>query len=254
MRLFSWNVNGIRAIARKNFMEWFEDTNPDILCLQETKAQRDQVPKKIMNIEGYEKYFSQADKKGYSGVGLITKPKPNDVKHGFGIEEFDNEGRVIIADYDKFVLFTIYYPNGSRSDERLDYKLRFYDEFLSYADDLVEKGRYVIFCGDVNTAHNEIDLARPKANEKNSGFLPIERKWMDKMVSHGYIDTYRFVNGDKVEYSWWDYKTRARERNVGWRLDYFFVSGNLKDKIVDAKIHTDVMGSDHCPVELEIGL
>lgn len=250
MRLFSWNVNGIRAIYRKNFMDWIEEYQPDILSLQEIKAQEEQIPAGIRKLEDYHKYYAPAERKGYSGVALLSKIAPKHVKKGFGIEEFDSEGRAIVADYGDFVFFGVYYPNGSRSDGRLDYKLRFYDAFLDYADELVNNGRKVVACGDFNTAHREMDLARPKANENNSGFLPIERAWMDRLEEHGFLDTYRLINGDKVEYSWWDYKTRARERNVGWRIDYFFVSANMQDHVKDSIIHTDIMGSDHCPIEL----
>ncbi len=252
MRILSWNVNGIRAVAKKGFLDWFLDESPDILCLQETKAQEDQLDKELRNPEGYYSYFSSAEKKGYSGVALFTKEKPKDVKHGFGIKKFDSEGRTIIAEYKNFVLFNIYFPNGKMSDERLKYKMTFYDAFLDYADNLKDAGKKIIMCGDVNTAHTEIDLSNPKANTKTSGFLPAERAWIDKLVSHGYIDTFREFCDEPGHFSWWDYRTGARKRDVGWRLDYFFISKNLKSKLKDAFIMKEVMGSDHCPVGIEI--
>ena len=252
MRILSWNVNGIRAVHKKGFLDWFLKDDPDILCLQETKASEEQIPAEITELTGYHKYYSSAVKKGYSGVSIFTKEKPAEVKKGFGIEKFDSEGRTLIADYGKFKLFNIYYPNGKASEERLQYKLDFYDAFLEYADDLKNKGEKLVICGDVNTAHKEIDLARPKENEKVSGFLPVEREWIDKFLSHGYIDTFRLFNKEGENYTWWDYVTRARERNVGWRMDYFYISENLKDNLKSAFILPEVMGSDHCPIGIEI--
>jgi len=255
IRLLSWNVNGIRAIHKKGFIDWALKENPDILCLQETKAHPEQLPKELVNIDSYESYFSHSKiKKGYSGVAVYSKLNPYDVKYGFGISKFDEEGRTLILDYGDFILFNIYFPNGKMSDERLQYKMDFYEAFLEYADALVKQGRKLIICGDVNTAHKEIDLARPKENEKTSGFLPIERKWIDKFLSHGFIDTFRMFNNQPGNYTWWDMQTRARERNVGWRIDYFFISENFKSNLVNAFILPDVMGSDHCPVGIEIRL
>lgn len=255
LKLLSWNVNGIRAVHKKGFLEWFKSENPDILCIQETKAHPDQLPDELLNVDGYKSYFSSSIiKKGYSGVAIFTKEQPIKVEHGFGIPKFDDEGRIIIARYKPFVLMNIYYPNGKASDERLKYKMDFYDAFLNYADDLVKKGDKLIICGDVNTAHKEIDIARPKENENISGFLKIERDWMDKFISHGYVDTFRMFNQEPEQYTWWDLVTRARERNVGWRIDYFFVSENLKDNVKNAFILPDVMGSDHCPIGLEIAI
>lgn len=255
MKLLSWNVNGLRAVHKKGFLDWFISENPDILCIQETKAHPDQLPDELIKVDGYKSYFSSSKiKKGYSGVAIYTKHEPSKVEHGFGIARFDDEGRVVIAAFKEFVLMNIYYPNGKASEERLKYKLDFYDAFLEYADKLVEKGNKLIICGDVNTAHKEIDIARPKENENVSGFLKIERDWMDKFVSHGYVDTFRMFNQEPEQYTWWDLVTRARERNVGWRIDYFFVSENLKDKVKNAFILPDVMGSDHCPIGLEITL
>lgn len=252
MRILSWNVNGIRAVYKKGFLRWFLKERPDILCIQETKAQEDQIPNEIKNVLGYHTYFSSADKKGYSGVGLFTKEKPNLIGRGFGIEKFDNEGRILIADYEKFLLFNIYFPNGKISRERLKYKMDFYDAFLDYVDELKNKGKKLIICGDVNTAHTEIDLARPKDNEKVSGFLPEERAWIDKFISHGFIDTFRIFKKEGGHYTWWDLRTRARDRNIGWRIDYFYVSDNLKSKVKSAFIMPEVMGSDHCPIGIEI--
>lgn len=253
LRILSWNVNGIRAVQKKGFIDWVLKANPDILCLQETKAHPEQLSEELLNINGYKSYFSSSIvKKGYSGVAIYSKQEPVKVEHGFGIPKFDDEGRILIADYKNFVLINIYYPNGKASLERLQYKMDFYDAFLNYAEDLKSKGKKLVICGDVNTAHKEIDLARPKENSKVSGFLPIEREWMDKFFSHGYLDTFRLFNNEPEQYSWWDMQTRARDRNVGWRIDYFFVSDNFKKNIKNAFIMQDVMGSDHCPVGIEI--
>ena len=253
-RIISWNVNGLRAIQRKGFVEWFEKEQPDILCLQETKVAYDQLPKTLKRIEGYHPYFCEAQRKGYSGVAIYSKIKPLKVEYGFGISEFDNEGRILIAEYDDFVLLNIYFPNGKMSEERLNYKLKFYDALLDHANKLKKEGKNIVICGDVNTAHNEIDLARPKANEKISGFLPVERAWIDKFLKNGYLDTFRMFNNEPEQYTWWSYRTKARERNVGWRLDYFFVNEEFKEKVKSSGILNDVMGSDHCPVDLKLEL
>ena len=252
IRILSWNVNGIRAAYKKGFLDWINKEKPDILCIQETKAQQEQLADELINIEGYHSYFSSAIRKGYSGVAIYTKAEPKSIKKGFGIEKFDSEGRILIAEYPEFILFNIYYPNGKASQERLHYKMEFYDAFLKYVDKLKKKGKNIIICGDVNTAHKEIDIARPKENEKISGFLPEEREWIDKFLSHGYLDTFRMFNQEPDNYTWWDQITRARERNVGWRIDYFYISESLKKKIKDAFIMSDVMGSDHCPIGIEI--
>ena len=249
MKLISWNVNGIRAIHKKGFVEWVKKEKPDILCLQETKATQEQIPEDIKSLDGYYQFYSSSRiKKGYSGVGLFTKIEPERVEFDMGVEEFDNEGRVISAYFKDFILFNVYFPNGKARKERLDFKLRFYDRFLEIVKDLKDRGNGVIICGDVNTAHKEIDLARPKENEKVSGFLPIERKWIDSLIGSGFVDTFRMFNNEGGHYTWWDYKSRARERNVGWRIDYFFVSENIKDRVKDAFILSDVYGSDHCPI------
>ncbi|PID62422.1 MAG: exodeoxyribonuclease III [Ignavibacteriae bacterium] len=251
-KLLSWNVNGIRAIAKKGFHEWFNKANPDVLCLQETKAWEEQLDESLTNIDGYHSYFSEAYRKGYSGVVTYTKEKPIDVKKGIGIEEFDREGRFVITEFKNFILFNIYYPNGKARKERLEYKMAFYEAFQKYVVDLKNKGKNIIICGDVNTAHKEIDLARPKPNSKVSGFLPEERAWMDRFFADGFLDTLRMFNENPEVYTWWDMITRARDRNVGWRIDYFFISENLKNNITNAYTLPDVMGSDHCPVGIEI--
>jgi len=251
-RLLSWNVNGIRAVQKKGFLDWFKKENPDILCLQETKAHPDQLDDVLKNVDEYDSYFSSAEKKGYSGVVTYTKLKPMSVRQGIGIKKFDSEGRFIITEFDEFTLFNIYFPNGKASDERLQYKMEFYETFLKHCKKLLKEGKKIVICGDVNTAHKEIDLARPKENSQTSGFLPQEREWIDKFLTVGFIDTFRKFNQEPDQYTWWDMVTRARDRNVGWRIDYFYMSENLKDKITSASIHQDVMGSDHCPISIEI--
>lgn len=252
IRMYSWNVNGIRAVYKKGFLDWLTTDKPDILCIQETKANVDQLPKKLVNVDDYTSYFNSAERKGYSGVGLYTTIKPEKIDNGFGIKKFDSEGRVQIIDYDDFVLYNIYFPNGKMSEDRLKYKLDFYDAFLDHANNLRDEGRNIVVCGDVNTAHNEIDLARPKENSNISGFLPVERAWMDKLMENGYVDTFRMFNKDPEQYTWWSYRTRARDRNVGWRLDYFFVNEEFKNNVNASYILSDVMGSDHCPIGIEI--
>jgi exodeoxyribonuclease-3 len=248
LRLLSWNVNGIRSVKNKGFLDWFFRDSPDILCLQETKAQPDQLDADLKELAGYNVYWSYPERKGYSGVAVYTREKPLEVRYDFGDTGLDLEGRVIIAGYPGFTLMNVYFPNGKMGPERLDYKMTFYDIFLDYADSRKAAGEKLVICGDVNTAHREIDLARPKENSKISGFLPEERAWMDKFVAHGYVDTFRQFHKEPDQYSWWDFKSRARERNVGWRIDYFFVSENLLPSVTDAFILSDVMGSDHCPV------
>jgi exodeoxyribonuclease-3 len=252
IRIISWNVNGLRAIHKKGFLEWFKNENTDILCLQETKVAYDQLPKSLKRVDGYHTYFCEAEKKGYSGVAIYSKIKPKKVEYGFGIKKFDSEGRILIAEYENFVLLNIYFPNGKMSEERLNYKLEFYDALLDHTNQLKADNKNVIICGDLNTAHKEIDLARPKANEKISGFLPVERAWIDKFLKNGYLDTLRMFNTKPDQYTWWSYRTKARERNVGWRLDYFFINKEFKDKIKSAGILNNVMGSDHCPIDLKL--
>lgn len=252
MRIYTWNVNGLRSILKKGFLDFIKDEDPDILCLQEIKLQEEQIDDEIKNLKGYYKYFSFANKKGYSGVAIFTKVEPKNIYYGIGIEEFDTEGRILIAEYEDFILFNIYFPNGKMSDERLDYKLRFYDAIMDYSKNLLEEGKNLIICGDYNTAHREIDLKNPKQNEKSSGFLPIEREYIDRFLEIGFIDAYRHFYPDKIEYTWWSYMFKAREKNVGWRIDYFFVSNNFISKIKDIEILTHIQGSDHCPVKLTI--
>jgi len=252
MRLISWNVNGIRAVDRKGFYDWFQQESPDILCIQEIKALAEQFPPHLKNTPGYHVFINPAQRKGYSGVTTYSKQQPLDVKNGFDIKKFDDEGRILIAEFDEFVLFNIYYPNGKQNDERLQYKLDFYDAFLDYADALKEQGKNIVVCGDFNTAHKPIDLANPKANETVSGFLPVERAWIDRFIDHGYVDTFREFNKEPHQYSWWSYRTAARDRNVGWRLDYFFVNKGFKGNVKNAFIMQDVVGSDHCPVGIDI--
>ncbi len=252
LRIISWNVNGLRAAYKKGFLEWFLRERPDVLCLQETKAAPDQLPAELREVEGYRAEFVAAERKGYSGVALYTRLEPRGISAGFGARKFDAEGRTQVADYGDFLLFNVYFPNGKASAERLRYKMAFYDAFLKHVDKLRAKGERIVVCGDVNTAHKEIDLARPKENEKVSGFLPEERAWLDELVAHGYVDTFRMFNGEPGQYTWWDLKTRARERNVGWRIDYFFVSANFAGNVKAARILPDVMGSDHCPISLEV--
>ncbi|MCK4365839.1 MAG: exodeoxyribonuclease III [Thermoplasmatales archaeon] len=252
MKILSWNVNGIRAADKKGLFEWFKTESPDILCLQEIKALPEQVPPYLRNTPGYNIFYNSAERKGYSGVATFSKEKPIDVKKGFGIEKFDVEGRVIITEFPSFTLFNIYYPNGKKNQERLDYKLDFYDTFLGYADNLKAEGKNIVVCGDFNTAHKEIDLSRPKENSKISGFLPVERAWIDTFIDHGYVDTFRHFNKEPNQYSWWDMKSGARERNVGWRIDYFFVNKEFLPHVKKAFIMQAVMGSDHCPIGIEI--
>lgn len=256
MKIISWNVNGLRAVSKKGFFEWTAQESPDILCIQETKLQEEQLEQELIDLKGKYKYayFSFADKKGYSGVATYTNIEPIAVSHGFGIERFDNEGRIVQTEFENFILLNIYFPNGQKDEERLQYKLDFYDALLEHCNGLVNKGKHLVICGDYNTAHTEVDIKNAKSNEKTSGFLPIERAWIDKFIANGYTDVYRKLNPDKIEYSWWSYMFKARERNTGWRIDYHFVSNNLLDKVNDAKILTDVMGSDHCPVTLELNL
>lgn len=255
MRIVSWNVNGIRAVAGKGFAESVKAMDADIIGIQETKAQIDQLGPEITALDGYKSWFYSAERKGYSGTALYSRIEPDDVSFGLGTDEFDHEGRTICADFGKFVLFNIYFPNGGRGDDFVKFKLRFYDCFLDRVRELESKGREVICCGDVNTAHKEIDLSNPKANSKISGFLPEERVYMDHFAEAGLTDTFRMLYPDKPEcYTWWSYKTAARERNVGWRIDYFFATKGLLPKVKESNMMSDVMGSDHCPVYLDLNI
>lgn len=257
MKLVSWNVNGLRAVFKKDFISIVEQIDPDMLMLQETKLQADQRTAEMIDFRGYQTYWHYAStRKGYSGVASFVKERPEMVRYGFGIDHFDAEGRVIELDFGRFVLFNIYFPNGQRDDERLRYKLDFYHEFFAYADRLKEQGRSLIITGDFNTAHNEIDLKNPQSNKDRSGFLRIERDVLDDIVARGYVDTFRHLYPDMVKYSWWSYRFNARKNNAGWRIDYFFVTRDLIESgvITDAFILGDVFGSDHCPVGINIAL
>lgn len=253
LRILSWNVNGIRAAAKKGFSEWLTRDRPDIVCIQETKVMPGQLSEELIHLSGYDSHWhGAAVKKGYSGVAVYTKEKPVKVETSMGIKRFDEEGRFLRLDFPDFTLLNVYFPNGKKNDERLQFKMDFCDTFLAYIEDLRKEVPKLIFLGDVNTAHQEIDLARPKENSTVSGFLPVEREWIDKVVSHGYVDTFRHFHPDEIRYSWWDLKSRARERNVGWRIDYVFVSREMLPSVKKAFILGEIMGSDHCPVGIEI--
>ena len=252
--MISWNVNGIRAVAKKEALKWVDEMMPELLGLQEIKAEEGQIPGDLFAHRYKHLLVSSSHKKGQSGVALFSDIDPDYTSPCYEVDTL-KEGRINEMHWGNIAFFNVYFPNGQRSEERLAYKLAFYDRFLDHIEGLRKKGMSIIFCGDINTAHREIDLARPKDNENTSGFLPIERAWIDKVIEAGYIDTFRYVHGDEPErYSWWSMRTRARERNVGWRIDYFFVSEDLKEKIVDAGIHEDIMGSDHCPISLVMDL
>ncbi|HUX80731.1 MAG TPA: exodeoxyribonuclease III [Candidatus Paceibacterota bacterium] len=254
MKIVSWNVNGLRSLAKNGYWESFlKDTKPDIFCLQETKAAPEQLGNEFLSPAGFSAFFSSSQvRKGYSGVALYSKVEPLSVIYGMGIKEFDEEGRIIGAEFEDFWLINVYFPNGGRGPERLDYKMRFYDAFLSFSEKL-RRQKPVIFCGDVNTAHEEIDLARPKENEENTGFLPQERAWIDEVIDAGYLDSFRHFHPHTTNaYTYWDMKTRARDRNIGWRIDYFFVANEYIRKLKKADIHTDVYGSDHCPLSITL--
>ncbi|MBR5789093.1 MAG: exodeoxyribonuclease III [Lachnospiraceae bacterium] len=249
MKIISWNVNGIRACLDKNFMDFFNEANADIFCINESKVQEGQVE---LTLPDYNQYWNYAEKKGYSGVAVFTKIKPLNVTYGIGIDEHDHEGRVITLEFTNFYLVSVYVPNSRQELERLPYRMKWEDDFLSYIDSLNEK-KPVIYCGDLNVAHEEIDLKNPKTNHKNAGFTDEERAKFSTVLSHGYIDTFRYFYPDKTDiYSWWSYRFKSREKNAGWRIDYFVVSERLKDKLVSADIKCDVLGSDHCPVELVV--
>lgn len=252
MKLLSWNVNGFRAVIKKGFWDWFQGSDADVVCLQEIKASEDQIPEKHLEAPGYLRYWNPAEvKKGYSGVAVYTRQEPLKVDFELPDQRFHGEGRLIQLEFDSFYLFNVYFPNGKMSDERLAYKLDFYQAFLDHAQEL-RKTKPIVFCGDVNTAHTEIDLKNPKANEDTSGFLPVEREWIDQCIAGGYVDTFRLFEQGAGHYTWWTYRFGARSRNAGWRIDYFFVSQELKDRVANAWIESDVMGSDHCPIGLEL--
>ncbi len=249
MRFISWNVNGLRAVMGKNFMEAFNALNADFFCLQETKLQEGQIE---LDLPGYHQYWNYAKKKGYSGTAIFTKHEPLSVRYGLGIEEHDQEGRVITLEYRDFYLITVYVPNSQDGLKRLSYRMEWEDAFRAYVSELSAK-KSVIFCGDLNVAHEEIDLKNPKSNRMNAGFTDEERGKMTELINSGFIDTFRyFYPEEKDIYSWWSYRFHARENNAGWRIDYFIVSEDLKDRLLDAKIHNEIFGSDHCPVELDL--
>ncbi len=255
LKLISWNVNGLRAVMKKDFQDSVSRLDPDVLMIQETKLQEDQRTDEMIHLGPYQSFWGYSTvKKGYSGVASFTRVTPLAVKTEFSRPEFDGEGRIIQMDFEEFILFNIYFPNGQMSDERLAYKLDFYDFFLEYARQLRAEGKSLIITGDFNTAHNEIDLKNPGPNSDRSGFLRIERDVLDKMVSQGYVDTFRHFYPDTVKYSWWSYRFNARKNNAGWRIDYFFVTQDLveKKRVVSAFIDNDIFGSDHCPVGIEI--
>ncbi|SHK50689.1 exodeoxyribonuclease III [Paramaledivibacter caminithermalis] len=251
MKLISWNVNGLRACVKKGFLQYFNDMDADIFCIQETKLQEGQID---LDLEGYKQYWNYAVKKGYSGTAVFTKKEPLSVKYGLGIEEHDQEGRVITLEFEKFHLVNVYTPNSQRELARLDYRMTWEDAFKNYLIDL-NSTKPVILCGDLNVAHKEIDLKNPKSNRKNAGFTDEEREKITELLKKEFVDTFRYFYPDKEEaYTWWSYMRKARERNVGWRIDYFIVSKSLKSLLIDSKIHSHIMGSDHCPVVLEIDI
>lgn len=249
MKLVSWNVNGIRACVKNGFLDFFEKENADIFCLQETKVQEEQIP---FNLKGYYQYWNYAQKKGYSGTAIFTKTEPLNIVYGIGKEEHDKEGRVITLEFEKYYVVTVYTPNSQRGLARLEYRMKWEDDFLNYLKSL-ERLKPVIFCGDLNVAHTEIDLKNPSSNRKNAGFSIEERNKFSEVVNNGFVDTYRFFNPDKTgAYTWWSYMFNARTNNAGWRIDYFCVSAALKDQLKNAVIYNEILGSDHCPVGLEI--
>ncbi|TCK98609.1 exodeoxyribonuclease-3 [Natranaerovirga hydrolytica] len=249
MKMISWNVNGIRACLKKGFMDFFNEMDADVFCLQETKVQEGQVE---LELDGYYQYWNYAEKKGYSGTAIFTKKEPIQVTNGIGIDEHDKEGRVITAEFEDYFLVTVYTPNSQRELARLDYRMTWEDDFLAYLKEL-EKNKPVIFCGDLNVAHTEIDLKNPKTNRKNAGFSDEERGKFDNVVNNGFVDTFRYFYPDVTgAYTWWSYMFNARKNNAGWRIDYFCVSESLKDALKDAQIYAEIYGSDHCPVGLDI--
>ena len=252
MKLISWNVNGVRAVVKKGFLDWLDQAQPDVFCLQETKAHVDQLAAEILTDHGYHTYWHSGERRGYSGVATFCKKEPLYVQEGLGIERYDAEGRVLVTEHENFLLYNIYFPNGQKDNERLQYKLDFYDDLLPIINEQVESGNNVVVTGDWNTAHHPIDLARPKQNVNTSGFMPVEREKLDLYVKNGWVDTFRLFHPEGERYSWWTYRFGARERNVGWRIDYFFVNEGFVDNVEDADIHDEVMGSDHCPVSLEL--
>ncbi len=254
LKFISWNVNGIRAASKKGLFEFFKKENPDFLCLQETKAHEDQLSFEFKVFDDYSSYFVSGERKGYSGVVTYAKNSPLSISASIGDTKFDTEGRHVILEYEKFILLNIYFPNGRMNKERLQFKMDYYDAFLKHVTELKKKGKAIIICGDVNTAHQEIDLFHPKTNAKYSGFLPEERAWLDKLLALGFSDTFRIFNQEPNNYTWWDQKSRARERDIGWRIDYFFIDNEHLKNVTSASIHKDVMGSDHCPISITLSI
>jgi len=252
LKIISWNVNGLRAVEKKGFLDFLQESEADILCVQEIKALESNLSEAMLAPPGYHGYFESAQKKGYSGVGMYTRLKPLSIKTCFADERFNSEGRIQIADFEDFVLFNLYFPNGTSGDERLNYKLAFCDQLLEEVK--AYAGRKILICGDYNTAHREIDLKNPKSNEKNSGFLPIERAWIDRFIEAGFVDCFRSLHPETACYSWWTYRFNCRAKNVGWRIDYHFVNTQLLENLKEASILTQVMGSDHCPVQVTLDL
>ncbi|MEJ5188526.1 MAG: exodeoxyribonuclease III [Breznakiellaceae bacterium] len=257
MRIISWNVNGLRAVEKKGFLEWIHREEADIICIQETKAHPEQLSEALLHPvdskgREYHSYWASAKKRGYSGVGIYTLRKPREIRT-LGIPEFDDEGRILIADYEGFILLSAYFPNSQEGGARLDYKLAFCDAVLSTCNRLVQEGHHVLLCGDYNIAHEPIDLARPEENEQNPGYLPEERAWMTRFLGAGYVDTFRVRHpGEGGHYTWWSYRTRARERNIGWRIDYHCVNTAFAPQVRDSRIRSEIEGSDHCPIEIEL--
>ena len=254
MKILSWNVNGIRAAVKKGFLEYLENEDPDILCIQETKAYKEQLTSEILKDHGYFTYWHSGLKKGYSGVATFCKEEPLFIQEGLEIKKYDDEGRVLITEHNNFLLYNIYFPNGQMNEERLQYKLDFYDDLLPLINDQVSSGNNVIVAGDWNTAHMPLDLARPKQNINTSGFMQIERDKIDHYIANGWVDTFRLFHDEGDRYSWWTYRFGARDRNVGWRIDYFFVNQEMIELCIDADIHHEIFGSDHCPISLTLDL
>ena len=254
MKLVTWNVNGIRAAIRNGFWEWLSSDAPDILCLQETRIQAEQIPENMHRPPGYHTFWHNAKRKGYSGVATLCRDEPQAVREGFGKPRFDGEGRVLVTEHGGFTLVNAYFPSGRRGHERVTFKIEFYDALLDFCRTLRAKGQNLVVCGDMNTAHQPIDLARPRQNQKTSGFLPEEREALARWLEFGFVDAFRHLHPDSEAYTWWTYRFDARARNIGWRIDYFLVVEELMPYVQDVRIRPDIVGSDHCPVELQLGL
>jgi exodeoxyribonuclease-3 len=252
LKFASWNVNGVRSCARYGFLKWFEDHGGDAICLQEIKVKPDQLPPELLNPHKYHSFWHPAEKPGYSGVAIFTKKEPLDVRYGMGVKNIDKEGRVLAVEFKNHIVISSYFPNSQRDHARLGFKLKFCDAFFKFCEEEKARGKTIVICGDLNIAHNEIDLRNPKSNKKNAGFLPEERAWMTKFLSAGYTDTFRHFTPDPDHYTWWSYRPGIRERNVGWRLDYFLTDSDSKKRLKASRHFTHVLGSDHCPVGLEI--